>query len=153
MVTTTNPTCNRSPIMITPVAMKTLQILGSKLAISVAVNGDRLTFQGATGEHSLDVTVSGDARAFAHFRGYAESQPAWEQGLVALERGAAKNDCGICDLIDGEAVECTRGSRPYGVPGVDGYVDACRFHAREEAWEVLEMAARRELPREMKASN
>ena len=130
--------------MITTATLQMLGTLGTKLAVVVALDGDRLTFTGATGSHSLDVTVSNDARALAHFRGFAEGQPAWERGLVALERGPAKNDCGICDLIDGEAVECAKGSRPFGVPGVDGYVDACRFHAREAAWEVLEMVCQQE---------
>ena len=91
------------------------------------------------------MTVSDDARALAHFECFAEGQPAWEKGLVALDRGPAKDDCGMEDLIDGELVECHKGCRPYGVPGVDGYVDACRFHARAEAWEVLRTVVRQEL--------
>ena len=120
--------------MISSKMLSTLQTLGSKLGVAVVLDCRNLNFYGATGSHWLDAGNSDDARAMAHFQGFAEAQPTWEKGFKAI----GPRTCGDCPVPLEDGVDCPEVCRPYAVPGLaDGYVDTCRSHARRAAWDTL----------------
>ena len=120
--------------MISPAMLKKLQTLGGTLGVAVVLNGRDLHFYGATGSHWLDAGNGDDDRALAHFQGFAEAQPTWEQGLKAL----APRTSGDCPVGIDRDTDCPEACRPYAVPGTDdAYVDTCRSHACVAAWDYL----------------